>query len=49
VDAMGGECSTRGKAEKRIQNFCRKKLSEETTLVDVGTDGRRIVKWILKK
>jgi hypothetical protein len=47
-DEMGRTCGTYGAAEKYIQRFGRENINERDHLEDKGTDGRIILKWILR-
>jgi hypothetical protein len=46
---MGGECGTFGGKESCIQGFGVETLGEETTLEDLGTDGKITLKCIFMK
>jgi hypothetical protein len=48
-EMMDGACSSHGRHEKCSQSFGQKTCMEETTLQDLGTDGKIILQWILGK
>jgi hypothetical protein len=48
-DEMGRTCGMYSGEEKYIQHFGRRNIKEKGHLKDKGTDGRIILKWILRK
>ena len=46
---MGGACSSYGGEESYVQGFGGQTWGKETTLEDLGFDGKIILKWICRK
>jgi hypothetical protein len=46
---IGGACSTYRGEKRYIQGFDGENLKERNHLEDIGVDGTRVLKWVLKK
>jgi hypothetical protein len=46
---IGGACSTYRREKRCIQGFDGENLKERAHLEDIGVDGTRVLRWVLKE